>query len=386
MNRIRLHLSVLMSGVAIGTGGLACSEADTLPAVSAAPSAEVVRGFVVTRWHEEIPSLENAGECEAGFNPTEEEYFPEQWADWLAERLRRRDAGGYLPWDDERLPPDACQDPLAQPDPGFLTLDGPATVHGLDLDGVASAQNDPGVSCAHDDFAGHDGATGIDNQFWRLMGCVRGYRPNDLMDRLHQAGTTITEGGYALLMEINGVDDLRNDDEVEVQLLSANHGVTVDASGDLMRDVSYTAHADARFHAPVARGRIEDGVLTTDPVDVRYKVKQQTMDNEFWLRSARFRAEIQEDGSIVGLVGGYWDVENLFSTLNEQWIGKYHQGRNAARSRGFMCAGIYHAMPRVADGHPDPETGRCTSISTALHFRALPAFVIRSSEMVAHAD
>lgn len=162
--------------------------------------------------------------------------------------------------------------------------------------------------------------------------------------------------------------------------------MTVDASGDLMRDVSYTAHADARFHAPVARGRIEDGVLTTDPVDVRYKVKQQTMDNEFWLRSARFRAEIQEDGSIVGLVGGYWDVENLFSTLNEQWIGKYHQGRNAARSRGFMCAGIYHAMPRVADGHPDPETGRCTSISTALHFRALPAFVIRSSEMVAHAD
>jgi hypothetical protein len=43
-----------------------------------------------------------------------------------------------------------------------------------------------------------------------------------------------------------------------------------------------------------------------------------------------------------------------------------------------MCAGIYHAMRRVADGHPDPQTGACTSISAAIHFEAVPAFVIRS--------
>ncbi|MBW1882909.1 MAG: hypothetical protein JRJ58_05240, partial [Deltaproteobacteria bacterium] len=70
--------------------------------------------------------------------------------------------------------------------------------------------------------------------------------------------------------------------------------------------------------------------------------------------------------------------------LNDQNIGDHPQGRNAANSRGFMCAGIYHAMPRVADGHPDPETGRCTSISTAIHFEAVPAFLIRPQ--VAMAD
>ena len=338
----------------------------------------------MARWHDEIPAAEFAGDCPAGLNLTEEEYFPDQWADWMAERLRLRDIGGYLPWDDARLPPDACQDPLVQPDPGYLTLETPAVVHGLDLDGLDSKRTDTaGASCAHDDFAGHDGATGIDNQFWRLMGCVRGYRPNDLMDRLHESNGSIKEGGFAILLEISGMDDPMNDDEVEVQLVSANHPVTVNAVGDIMRNVSYTAHENTRYHNEIAKGKIVDGVLTTEPVDFRIKVKQQTSDNEFWFRDARIRAEVQPDGRIQGVVGAYWDMGNLFFTMNEQWIGDHHQGRNAARSRGFMCAGMYHAMPRVADGHPDPETGKCTSISMALHFEAEPAFVMRPQLVMA---
>ena len=63
--------------------------------------------------------------------------------------------------------------------------------------------------------------------------------------------------------------------------------------------------------------------------------------------------------------------------MNDHMIGDRHQGRNAAFNRGFVCAGLYHAIPRIADGHPDPETGECTSMSTALHFEAKPAFAIR---------
>ena len=53
-----------------------------------------------------------------------------------------------------------------------------------------------------------------------------------------------------------------------------------------------------------------------------------------------------------------------------------HTGRGASDALGYMCAGMYHALPRVADGRPDPETGACTSISTACHFESTPAFVI----------
>jgi hypothetical protein len=297
----------------------------------------------------------------------------------MAERQRVRESEGrFIRWDHDLLPPDACQDPLAQPDPGFLTLDGPATVQGLDLDGVDSSGSEiASNACAHDDFSSPDGQAGIDNQHWRLMGCVRGYRPNDLMDRLHASDSMIKEGGYAILMEISGMDDPRNDDAVEVQLLSAAAPVSIDTVGDVMEQVSFTAHADTRYHSALARGQIVDGILTTEPIDLRLKVKQQTQDNAVWYRDARIRAEVTQDGRIKGMLGAYWDVDNFWSMLNDHMIGDRHQGRNAAFNRGFMCAGIYHAIPRIADGHRDPATGECTSISTALHFEATPAFVIR---------
>ncbi len=372
---VTLALGLALAGCDAGSGGGASGASPS--GVSTGPSG-AVRGYVMARWHDEIPH-DDPGECPEGLNVTEADYYPEQWATYMAERRRFRDSTGrFLPWDHELLPPDACQDPLAQPDPGFMTLDGPARVAGLDLDGVDSVASagTPG-GCAHDDFTSPDGETGIDDQHWRLMGCIRGYRPNDLMDRLFQANTMVKEGGYAILLEITGMDDPRNDDEVAVQILSAAEPVTTDAAGGILDHVSVTAHPDPRFQNAIARGRIEDGILTTEPVDVRVKVKQQTQDNFAWYRDARIRAEVQEDGRIVGVLGGYWDLENFWSMLNEHWIGERHQGRNAAFNRGFMCSGIYHAMSRVADGHPDPETGQCTSLSTTVHFEAIPAFVIR---------
>lgn len=349
-------------------------------------SASEVRGYVMVRWHDEIPK-DDPGECPKGLNITEVEYFPEQWKAFMAERQRVREAEGrFIRWDHPLLPPDACQDPLSQPDPGYITLDGPAKVAGLDLDGitstVASSTSTPvgangAIACAHDDFVSPTGEPGIDDQVWRLMGCVRGYRPNDLMDRLFQANTMIKEGGYAILMEITGLDDPRDDDAVEVQFLSAAAPVTLDATGEPMELVSFTAHPDRTYHNERARGRIVAGILTTDPVDLRLKIKQQTQDNAVYLRDARIRAEVGADGRIVGVLGAYWDSENFWSMMNDHTIGGTPQGRNAAFNRGFMCAGLYHAIARVADGHPDPKTGQCTSISTALHFEAKPAFVIR---------
>ena len=33
-------------------------------------------------------------------------------------------------------------------------------------------------------------------------------------------------------------------------------------------------------------------------------------------------------------------------------------------------------MKRLADGHRDPKTGQCTSISTQYRIKAIPAFVV----------
>jgi len=369
------HVVVIALSVLI----LGC-DSDNREVKTGAAQAEAtpVRGYVMARWFDEIPHDE-PGECPEGLNVTEVEYFSEQWERYMVERTRvREEEGRFLEWDHALLPPDACQDPRAQPDPGYLTLNGPARVSGLDLDGVASSRSAAQAGqCGHDDFVDPDGRPGIDNQAWRLMGCVRGYRPNDLMDRLHKANTMINEGGYAILMEISGMDDPVNDDDVAVQFLSSAAPVSLNALGEPMEMVSFTAHSDTTYHNAVARGRIVDGVLTTDPVDLRLKIKQQTQDNAVYYRDARIRGTVLADGRIEGTLGAYWDNENFWSMMNDHMIGDRHQGRNAAFNRGFMCAGLYHAIPRVADGHPDPETGECTSMSMALHFEAKPAFVIR---------
>jgi hypothetical protein len=329
---MRLHALVL-AGLWILT---ACGAPEAPPpsaeAIDAAKKGEV-RGFVFTYWGNEIPH-EDPGECPDGMNVSENEFLSEEYAAVSAEVKRRYEAGdreGAL----SLLPPDACKDPTVRPDPGHKTLDGPATVAGIDLDGVHS-QLASGGSCAHDDFVGPGGVQGIDNQYWRLMGCVKGYRPDGLFDRLFDTRSSITENGYSVLLETTLVEGTRE---------------------------------------------IKGGVLTAGPVDLKLRFKVQAIDNHYWFRDAQIRAEMLPDGGIKGVLAGYWDIASLFDFLTEVYIGPVHLGRAAANNIGYMCSGVYHALPRLADGHPDPETGQCTTLSTTIEFAAVPAFVIPQQQL-----
>ena len=122
----------------------------------------------------------------------------------MREDVKRRFHSGDREGALELLPVDACKDPSAMPDPGFLLFEGNPTVAGLDLDGVNSTVA-AGGQCAHDDFTGKNGARGIDYQYWRLMGCVKGMRPDGLYDRLFSTNNTILENGYSTLLEIRQV-------------------------------------------------------------------------------------------------------------------------------------------------------------------------------------
>ena len=43
----------------------------------------------------------------------------------------------------------------------------------------------------------------------------------------------------------------------------------------------------------------------------------------------------------------------------------------------FSCPAIYVAAHELADGHRDPETGECTTLSSAFKFEAVRAFINR---------
>jgi len=360
----------------------ACSDesATTAPTQEVINAAALndVRGYVFNAWAYDIPR-DNPGDCPDGLNVTEEEFLSEEYSAVRDEVKRRYNSGdreGAL----SLLPPDACQDPLVKADPGHKTLNGPASVAGIDLDGKHSTL-DSGGQCAHEDFVGADGELGIDNQHWRLMGCVAGYRPDGLFDRLFSTNSSILENGYATLLEITLIEGTRENGRVRAQLFTSAGPVSKDANGEVVRDMSQMVHEDPMYRSAMFEGEIRDSVLTAGPVDAKLRFKVQALDNHYYFRDLRIKADMLPDGSIKGILAGYWDIANLFDFITEVYIGPVHLGRAAANNIGYMCAGVYHALPRLADGHPDPDTGQCTSISTVIQFSAVPAFVIQPQQL-----
>ena len=172
------------------------------------------------------------------------------------------------------------------PDPGFKLFKGNASVSGLDLDGVTSSAA-AGGQCAHDDFTGQNGQAGIDYQYWRLMGCVSGMRPDGLYDRMFATNNTILENGYSTLLELRQVSGTPTDGTVEVRLLTSAGPVTKDANGQVVRDMSQVVHEDPMFTSATFPGEIRNGVLTAGPVDAKLKFKVQAIDNFYHFRDLR---------------------------------------------------------------------------------------------------
>jgi len=91
---------------------------------------------------------------------------------------------------------------------------------------------------------------------------------------------------------------------------------------------------------------------------------------------------------LEGFLAGYTPVEDLFNFEFAFRNGKNANGGPAeqrlitvsalgrAATQGYTCNGVYYAAQEVADGHPDPKTGKCTSISTQYMIKAIPAFVV----------
>jgi hypothetical protein len=57
-----------------------------------------------------------------------------------------------------------------------------------------------------------------------------------------------------------------------------------------------------------------------------------------------------------------------------------------AITTGHTCEGAYQAILANADGHRDPATGRCTSISTQYRISAVPAFAVDAATSSVNQD
>jgi hypothetical protein len=288
-----------------------------------------------------------------------------------------------------------CLNPeLGSSDPNYLAVTGNVRVPGIDLDGRATGQGDSGQdesaapgSCPHVDLAGLNGEVGIDNQYYRVVGCNKGYQPSGQANSFNISQLT---GAWGILIKLRKVDDIQNDEHVEVNIYANGDPIMLSPAREPLGYATYTAHQEPRFRAQTW-GYIADGVLYTEPVDVRIPHDINAMYTDRALRDARLQVTIGEDGSVEGYLAGYapvdvqYDLEYGFrqakvDTSETSELGPLRlrmlSGIGRAGALGYTCEGVYYALREHADGHPDPETGECTSISTQYQIQAIPAFVM----------
>lgn len=265
---------------------------------------------------------------------------------------------------------DFCWKPTFFKDPPQRLATGPMS-YGMNLDGTKDGRA-TAKTCKHEKFArSPDGEQSIDNQLYRVIGCIPGYRELGVIDGYGTQERKATGRGL-ILVEITGVDDPRNDNDVEVKFYRAVGQMPKAAAGQVLPFGSYTIDQDVNGevrYGDSAHGKIVDGVLTTDPIDATLPSYGANSYYVLKLRDMRLKVTIAADGQTAqGTIAGYYDLE--------QW---YHYLTNIeylASIGGLNCPSVYDAVHRLADGYPDPKTGECTAISSAFNIEATAALIV----------
>jgi hypothetical protein len=262
--------------------------------------------------------------------------------------------GAFASYPTRHLAYDSCTNPDDFPTLAVGTQEYRGKVaYGMNLDGKVKKG----------DFTGVDGEAGVDNAWYRAMGCsltTRTFGDPKVSDKIlvSQAAPT--------LIEVTGIDNDRNDDAVVVNIYASADALELNATGGALAWASF--HPDPRpaFTASV-KGRIVDGVLTTDIFDVNMRMHEQIIDSRHEMRGTRLRATFAPNGTIEGGFYGYHTLASLEDAYAQS---------STIGSDLMSCPAAIGTLRKHADGFPDPHTHRNTAISSMLRFKAVPAFVI----------
>ncbi len=260
--------------------------------------------------------------------------------------------------------------PFAAPDPGFQQVTG-RIAEGFDLDHDSRTGG----------FTSPDGQRGIDNAFYRVMGCGLSYRGVAYQGYLSNRGNDkMLDGLYTMVVRISGNQDPRDDAGAMVEIGYSPDPIVKDAAGKPADDYSFRIARSSQYTR--LKATIRNGVVETGQVaELRVPAFAWYESNrgEALFRKGRMRLVLEADGSLSGLLGGYRDWRDVYAkdTFNVPSGGQSRETTYYQNQIGF-----YYALKRNADGIPDPKTGQNTAISAAYRFLGRPAFVVDSVEPV----
>ncbi|MEM7690857.1 MAG: hypothetical protein AAF194_00230 [Pseudomonadota bacterium] len=308
--------------------------------------------FVMTDLFWSVYQTQDAREeCPRGFNDGPREQFETLFPDVTKHPVETSQLQQEI----------ATWHPTAAPDGfEFKAVEGPYS-WGMNLDG----KSDP------EDFQHPDGTQGIDNQVYRAVGCVIGFRGPDGVEYIFQNKAIIDERYNRMMIRLTDVDDLNNDDFVRLDLFRGRDRVLTDATGEAVVPGG-TQRVDDRWGKRLIRhttGRIVDGVLTTDPIsEVIIPWMNLNVPSIHLFRDLRFELALSATRA-SGQIAGYADVDTWYHQLIRN-DSTHHL------SNGQISAiSLYRALRRFADAYPD-EAGANRAISTALNIEMTQVHVL----------
>lgn len=333
-----------------------------------APKSGTTKVFVLS-WF--AAAVDNADDQCRKMNtkPTEADYYALMSKERAAaQHLALAEKGGVDPAHMQFRGPDemnVCLMPGIVADPGHEMAHA-EVVRGFDLDGNdGSGQPAPGTR-AHKNFTSPDGRHGIDNQLFTVEGCVEGFRRKGFLPMIFNEGRQV--GRPTALLEISGIDDERNDDDVTVTIFYSDDDLARSPGKVVIPDYTFRVSNNPEYTQDFARfhGKIADGVLTTDPISTLHFHEVTGVETTFM--QPRLRLEIQPDGKLKGLIGGYLD-------WRKRVVWEIYRSSDYENTIGFQCPAIYNAIRRAADGLQDPVTGEFNGISAAFEIEGVPSFI-----------
>jgi len=257
---------------------------------------------------------------------------------------------------------------------GFLYPDvsptdfGEEGVRGFDLDSRDGGGAEPGT-CLHEDFAAPDGTPGIDYGLWSFLRQYEPLQKGQLIDGV--VSTAIKNGEMSIVMELGGVDDMVNDDDVTVQIFSTEEELLVGTDQEVLPNATLAVHPETKYHSTIATGEIKDGVLVAGPFDVSLKFFIQIVNSNMLLTDSMIRLTLG-DGTASGVLSGHWSVIQIHDI-----IGKPTSDNGPSPdigAAGFNYTEFLEAM-EAADAGYDDATGECTSFTTIFRLEAVSAFL-----------
>jgi hypothetical protein len=355
--RLLASLALLFSAALLGP--LVASSARADPS-----SSENTIGLVLTVWDLAIRETPDSQECPQGLQYTEKE----QWLALSEEERTSLNERFGLRWSRGPSGENGIMAPAGMRDPLPFREVQSEVAYGFDLDGTrdghATAQ-----SCAHQKFTDLDTGEAVDHQMYRVLGCAQGARTGGFQREWVKTEFQ-TQPINRILLEIVGVDNERNDGDVQVHFYKGFDGLAVDSAGEFLPGATH--RIDRRF-PPLfsATGKIVDGMLTTDSVPMAsFPIKWINQVGTRNIRDMQLRLKLAETGA-KGFIGGYEDIK-------DHW-NMWRRGASGSQDlSAWSGASIYQAMNRLADGYPNPRTGQCTAISMAYSIEAARANIVHS--------